>query len=961
MPRWAAPRWRDLQPALRARRGLLIRLGAVLAVAALAPSTPFDRLETAITDARFGLWHRPPTGRIVVVDIDAASLTPERGWPWSRKVHAALLDRSLDLDADTVAFDVDFSAETTPEADAALEAALVRAKGSVILAALHQPATRDGVLGSATTLPLPRFAAQAWPATVNQWPDADGRVRAVARSEPMGNERLPSLSMLAAAVPAASDEPFTVDYGIDVEGIRHVSADALLGHRVARDVIAGHIVLVGATALQLRDEVAVPRFGMIPGVVLHAMAAESLMQGRALRPVSKMLELAAAALGLAAAAVLARRRKLGPRLAVLAGAALLGEAGAVALQSILPLQLGTAPLHAGLLVFAVVAVGTEIEGRRIGILRSRAEADRLRTILDRVIADNCAGVVVVHHDGTVRAISAAAAAIVGFPADAEDHPRFDAVLPGPLAAACAEAMARAADGTGWRRPAQEIDCILGDGRRVTLDCVATPSRIPGPVGLDGRLGPERHAVCLSFADVTEQRAAEARLVAMARRDALTGLANRRVLIEGIEAALAAAETRAAEGAEAAAGPAVALLFFDLDRFKVVNDRLGHANGDALLVSVAARLAACAAPGDLAARLGGDDFALLVSRASVADVRRAAEGVVAAVGGVHSLGPYEASVGISLGIAVAGSGDAPALMRGADAAMGAARRAGGDRAVLFDAAMARGVEDDRALEHDLREALRRDEVGVVYQRQVDLATDRIVGVEALVRWRHPTRGPVSPAVFIPIAERTGVIEALGAWVLRTACRDAAAWPDPIRVSVNLSAIQLQRDDLVATVLDALAASGLPPDRLDLELTESLLMENDGPARDRLERLRAAGVHLALDDFGTGYSSLSYLRDFAIDKIKIDQSFVRGLPGERPAAAIIEAVVSLAGNLGLRVNAEGCETAEQVDALRRLGCHEVQGWFHGRPEPSSAIVASLQAQLATANPATVRGTAAVLEEA
>ena len=939
VPRWTAAAWRGLQAA----RGLAIRLGVALVVAALAQSAGSDRLDHAVTDLRFALWHRPPTGRIVVVDIDEASLTPERGWPWSRAVHAAILDRLLALDADTVAFDVDFSAETAPAADAAFEAALTRAGDSVILAALHQPDTRGaGGRGSVDSLPLPRFAAHAWPASVNQWPDADGRTRAVPRSEPMGGARLPSLAMLVAAPPPGPDEPFLVDFGIDEAALRHVSVDALLGHCVAREAVAGRIALVGATALQLKDDVAVPRFDSIPGVALHAMAAESLMQGRALRPLWKPLAFGAAALGLLAAALLARGRRLGLQLAVLAGAAVVGEALAVALQSALPLEPGTAPLHAGLLCFGLLAVGTEIESRRVNILRSRAEADRLRTILNRVIADNFAGVVVVDHDGTVRAISAAAAAIVGLPAGVEGHPRFDAVLPGPLAAACTEAMTRAADGTWWRRPVREIQCTLADGRRVTLDCVATPSRIPGPVGSDGRPGPERHAVCLSFADVTEQRAAEARLVDMARRDALTGLANRRVLIEGIEAALAEAAGRAQAGGAEAPRPVVALLVLDLARFKVVNDRLGHSNGDALLVAVAGRLSACAAPGDLAARLGGDEFALLVARPSIAEVRATADGIVAAVGRLHTIGPYEASVGVSLGIALAEGGEAAALMRGADAARAVARRQGGDRAVLYDADMARAAEEERALEHDLRDGLARGEFWVVYQRQVDLATDRVVGVEALVRWRHPTRGPVSPAVFIPIAERTGVIDALGAFVLRTACRDAVAWPLPIRVSVNLSALQLQRDDLVATVLEALAASGLPPARLDLELTESLLMENDGPARDRLDRLRAAGIHLALDDFGTGYSSLSYLRDFPIDKIKIDQSFVRGLPGERPAAAIIEAVVSLAGSLGLRVNAEGCETADQVEALRRLGCDEVQGWYHGRPEPAEAIAASLAAQ-------------------
>ena len=755
--------------ALRRHRAIVGRVVSALVIGGLWLSGALGWLDHAIGDARFELWHTPPTGQVVVVDIDGASLTPERGWPWSRTIHAALIDALLARDAQSIAFDVDFSARTTPEGDGALEAALKRAEGSVILAALQQRVTQaEAHAQMVATLPLPRFADNGWLASVNEWPDLDGRVRMVERSEPAGTLRLPTLAMLLAAPPPGPDGSFAIDYGIDARQIRHVSADALLAGRTPREAIAGRKVLVGATALELRDFVAVPRYGPVPGVVLHAMAAESLLQGRALRRVAPWLTLLACALALGAAATLAGRFRLAGHLAVLALVAVGGEAVAVALQAAWPLLPETAPLQAGLLCFAGLAVAIEIDERRIGIVRSRSEANRLRAILDRVIEDNFTGIVVVDHDGTVRAISTAAAALIGASAPEGRPRRFDEVLPGPLAETCADALARAADDTWWQRPAREIACTMPDGRRLTLDCVATPSRVPGPVGEDGRLGPERHAVCLSFADVTEARAAQAQLVALARIDALTGLANRRVLIAGIDAALAAAAA-----AEGRGEGVVALVFLDLDRFKVVNDRLGHAKGDTLLAAVAARLAAAAAPGDHAARLGGDEFALLVARGTIDEVQASADALVRSLGGVHAIGPYEASIGVSAGIAVARGGRAQDLMRDADAAMAAARRAGGDRACLSDAAMERGAEDDRAIEQDLRDALRRDEIQVVYQRQVDLSTDRVTGVEALARWRHPERGFVSPAVFIPMAERTGLIAALGAQVLRIACRDAAA--------------------------------------------------------------------------------------------------------------------------------------------------------------------------------------------
>ncbi len=922
---------------LRAHLRPLARAAAALVLAALSLTGWLTRLDDTIGDLRFRLWQREPSGGITLVDIDAASLAAVGTWPWSRTVHARIVDRLRELDAESIVLDIDFSAVATSEGDAALEAALRRADGSVVLAALQQAGSAasagDGEAGLVANHPLPRFAAQAWEASADVRPDADGVVRRLALDEDFGGARLPAMAALLASSANLAGEPFRVDFGILASGIDHVSATDLLEGRVARGRIAGRRVLVGANALELHDYVRVPRYGLIPGPTFQAVAAESLMGGRALHGVDPRLMLLAAGLALAGAAAAGARLTLRGQLALLVCVGAAGEAAATAVQNWLPLVPGTAPLHAGLLCFALIAVGCEVDDRRVAVLRSRAEADRLRAILDRVIADNFTGIVVVDHDGAVRAVSAAAADIIGLPAGLDDHSHHAEVLPGPLSALCAEALAGAAAGTWRRRPAGEVDCALREGSPVTLDCVVTLSRVPGPVGPGGRPGAERHAVCLSFADVTEKRAAEARLLAMARIDALTGLCNRHVLLDGIAEALG--------GGDASR---TALVVFDLEGVKLVNDRLGHASGDALLASVADRVRAALEPGDLAARLGGDEFAVLISRPAGVEPLRFAEALLAAVGGTHEIGPYQATVGVSAGVAVAGkaAAGAQALMRDADVALSAAKRAGGGLAVLFDAALERGAEADRALEHDLRDALGRDEILVFYQRQVDLGTDAIVGVEALARWRHPERGFVSPAVFIPIAERTGLIESLGAFVLRTACRDAASWPMPIKMSVNLSAVQLQRDDLADTVLAALAETGLPAARLDLELTESLLMQNDGTAGRQLERLRSAGIHLSLDDFGTGYSSLSYLRSFAIDKVKIDQSFVRGLPADRPAAAIIAAVVGLAGSLGLRVNAEGCETAEQLDLLRTLGCHEVQGWFHGRPEPAPAIVASLLAQ-------------------
>ena len=301
--------------------------------------------------------------------------------------------------------------------------------------------------------------------------------------------------------------------------------------------------------------------------------------------------------------------------------------------------------------------------------------------------------------------------------------------------------------------------------------------------------------------------------------------------------------------------------------------------------------------------------------------------------------------VSVGFVVIEGQGTTELMACADAALYGAKAAGGDCVRLYDAAMKAEAVEAKHIAQDLRVALERGEFEVFYQRQVDARTERIIGVEALLRWKHPERGYISPANFVPVAERTGLIEPIGAWVLATACRDALTWPVSVKVSVNLSAVQLARAGLADSILAVLRDTSLPPTRLDLELTESVLMEDDDAVRATLGRLRAAGVSISLDDFGTGYSSLSYLHSFAIDKIKIDQSFVRDLVGSASSMAIISGVVSIAQALGLRVNVEGVESAEQLRLLQRLGCDEIQGFFYGRPEPSARLRASLAGQLAS----------------
>jgi diguanylate cyclase (GGDEF)-like protein/PAS domain S-box-containing protein len=425
------------------------------------------------------------------------------------------------------------------------------------------------------------------------------------------------------------------------------------------------------------------------------------------------------------------------------------------------------------------------------------------------------------------------------------------------------------------------------------------------------------------ADVTDKRQAEQHIVHLARYDTVTGLANRAFFREQVERALA--DVR--EG-----GGAVALLFLDLDQFKTVNDTLGHHVGDALLAHVGERLKACVFGANMVARLGGDEFAVLhVSSEQPAGATALARRIIDAFEAPFRLTHNEVASSTSIGIAVAPfHGDqADTLLRSADLALYRAKANGGGCFRFFEPEMQANAQRRRALHTGLRSALENDELTLVYQPLLDLRSGTVVGCEALVRWTSAEWGAVGPAEFIPIAEESGLIVSIGEWVLRQALLQAARWPDPMIIAVNLSPVQFRNQRLLATVVSALAKSGIPPHRLELEITESTFLDAGEQTLEMLANLRLLGVRISLDDFGTGYSSLSYLRRFPFDKIKIDKSFTQDVATRGDSAAIIRAIVALAEALGMSTLAEGIETEEQLARLRDLGCTEAQGYVFSPP--------------------------------
>ncbi|MCQ0988992.1 putative bifunctional diguanylate cyclase/phosphodiesterase [Jiella marina] len=439
----------------------------------------------------------------------------------------------------------------------------------------------------------------------------------------------------------------------------------------------------------------------------------------------------------------------------------------------------------------------------------------------------------------------------------------------------------------------------------------------------------------TYEDVSERRRSEAQIAHMAHHDALTGLANRVLFQEELGRRFEAVGVHAAN---------LVVCCVDLDGFKDVNDTLGHQVGDELLTMVAERLKAHIGSTEHVARLGGDEFAVLCTGPSD-QVRSFARQLVAELSRPYFMGEQEITIGASIGIAdypgLASSPDE--LLKYADLALYQAKGEGKGRFRFFEEEMDERLQSRKALETDLRKALQHGEMEVHFQPLLDTASREICGYEALLRWTHRDRGPVSPAEFIPIAEDIGLIGTLGEWVLRQACAEAMNWPAHLSVSINLSPVQFRNPALINTIVGALAASGLPAERLELEITESVLLDPDERTTATLHQIKALGVAIAMDDFGTGYSSLASLRSFPFDKIKIDKSFVQELAVRPEALAVVRLIVGLGRDLGMATTAEGVETEEQLACLRTLGCTQVQGFLFARPMPARDLLRRRAPQL------------------
>jgi diguanylate cyclase (GGDEF)-like protein/PAS domain S-box-containing protein len=558
-------------------------------------------------------------------------------------------------------------------------------------------------------------------------------------------------------------------------------------------------------------------------------------------------------------------------------------------------------------------IGAAID-RRAASLIDR-ENERLREL-----ADSTFEALVIHRDGIVIDANRVFCHLVGKHLVAVKGERFatflcdQAGIPGTVAPAP----------TSASFPADERQIIGASGQRLPVQVLSRAIAFAGGT-----------AVVTALRDIGERQAAEEKIRFLAHHDALTGLPNRALLHDVIALHLAQAEN---------AGDMIAVLCLDLDRFKAVNDAFGHQAGDRLLQLAADRIRANIRDSDAAARIGGDEFVLLLARIPHVELAaQLARRLIDHLSLPFDLGSFEARIGASIGIAI-GPRDgttAEILISNADIALYQAKANGRGGLCVFEGGMDKIQQERRSMEHDLRQAVAEQSFELVFQPQFSCSSREVVAFEALMRWSHPVRGAISPSEFIPVAEATGLIVPLGRWALRTACLAALAWPRPHIVAVNVSARQFIGDDFAETVEAVLGETGLDAGRLELEITESLMMCDTERALDSLRRLKGLGVHLALDDFGTGFSSLSYLQRFPFDKVKIDRAFIRDMTERESARAIVGVILAMSRQLKLAVTAEGVETEEQFALLRQQGCDMAQGFLLSRPIPMQGVASFLAA--------------------
>jgi diguanylate cyclase (GGDEF)-like protein/PAS domain S-box-containing protein len=892
-------------------------LFVLVALAIVLASGWHGALRNALTDLRFAWQSRQASGDIVVIAIDAPSIEKIGVWPWPRRLHADLLRRLQSAGVNDVIFDVDFSTPSDAASDQEFVDALKNAGGSVVLPSFKQPGA-DGGDGTALHInrPLPEFSDHAWAAVVNVAVEPDGLVRRYPFGEKLNERFLPSMGAILAGQYGAKRSPFLIDFSIRPASIPQVSyVDVLRGDDATLNKLRDKKVIIGGTALELGDRFSIPNGAVVSGPVLQTLAAESILQNRTLRWTSDFFALAGLCIISLIMLLSWRRLSAGLRVVLLFGMAAAVEAIAILLQSKAPIILDSALFHTAIAVYLAAMALDEIDFR--DFLGRIAESRFQRIAMS--LGD---GLVCTDSNHLITVWNPGAAAIFGYrPEEMVGRP-FDAIC-----ADTADDVLRSFSARDTAHPRQQQHggaVVEFAGRRKSGEVFPVEACFSGWQGTDGL----QYGAILRDISVRKREVEHIRY--LAEHDSLTGLVNRATLHDKLAGMISGAVADAGE---------IALLVVGLDGFHQINDMLGHACGDLVLHAVSDRLSTEIGGAGTVARLSGDEFAIAIPYHAMREtVAQLSERIGAAFDAPLQAGTRRHRVKVSIGAATypEGGRTADELLSNSHLAFCRAKATRPGSHVLFESAIRQELEARLTLEAELVTAAERNEFELFYQPQVRLSDGGLIGAEALIRWRHPVRGLVSPAEFMPVVNTSSISDRIAGWVLETACRQARRWEHAghhVRIGVNLSPSQLHSDDLANSVAEILDITGLTPSLLELEVTEDILLLDEERVLDTFQRIQELGVRIVFDDFGTGYASLSYLKKFPLDGLKIDRSFVLELRAESDDAAIVGSTIGLSKQLGLSVIAEGIETQATADLLTSMGCKEGQGYFFGRPMPAS----------------------------
>ena len=863
--------------------------------------------EMLLRDLRTAQVHRPASQEIVFVAIDARSLARIGAWPWPRSVHADLTDRLAQAGAAEIVFDIDFSLPSDPAEDLAFANAIERA-GNVTLPLFVQ-ADRYGRAETVLNEPIDLFYERAWPATVNITADRQGLVRDYPYGQTIGETFVPSMGAALSGRYVESSASFGVNFSIDPATLPVVSALDVIEGRIPDDAINGRLVVVGASAIELGDFFAMPIHGVLPGPIIHILAAETLLQG--IVPREMGAEISLAVLGFWLLLLQAGWfDKTGRFLVVFTLALASTEAIVFTLATGSNIFVPSAACYLAFGGFSLWLLAARLNLRDWVIRSQSVEIASTQALMRQVFDDSLDAIVVMNEAGEIVMQSRSAEALFG--TDALGH----LALPEPLQRGLRRSAVEPDKGAFPGLREQKFAC---QGKVLSLEYSITPSSVT--TVKDGK--PARSGIAsLSVRDVTALREGEAEIAFLSSYDSLTGALRRHTFLEFV-----------ALRGEASGDFAIFVL--NLCRFKTVNTVLGRDIGDAVLTETVVRLETSGLGLSAPARLDGDTFAVFAENSldghGAADLAGGIAGIFDTPFLVEgSSVKLAARIGYALVPEEAGLSPAAALGR-AEEALDAARDAETALPLPYNVSQTDKQRRARAVERAMDGALAREEFYLTYQPQHRLPDCQLIGSEALLRWHSATLGPVFPDEFIEIAEQSGFIVDLGRWILHRAMVETLAMPGQLSVAINVSGGQMQGNDIVRDVTNALSDTGFPASRLWLELTETVVMSSSEQIIDLMRDIQFTGAAWALDDFGTGYSSLAYLTSFPLEKVKLDRSFTNDLGSDPRAATILQAVSDICHGLDMKLLCEGVATAEHIERLIAAGCEEAQGYYFGKPMP------------------------------